>query len=436
MNIRNKQILNLALPSIISNITVPLLGLVDLAIVGHLNNIALIGAVAVATTIFNVQYWLLGFLRMGTSGLTAQALGKRNFHEVLKVLLRAFFIATSISLLLIAMQQGVLWGALKMMKPSNSVATFVEIYFNICIWGAPATLGHYVLNGWFVGVQNTKIPMFVAIFQNIVNILASLLFVFVFKMDIAGVALGTLISQWLSFFVSIGLLFLNYSKLRKYLSFNNLWNKEELKCFFNVNRDIFLRTLFLVLVNLFFVARGTRQGDLILSANTLLMTFFSIFSYVLDGFAFAAEALCGKAFGAKDLCSFKNYTSQLLRWGIGLALVGTLLYIGGGHFFLTLITNSKVVLSVSSDYFYWVVLIPLSGYLAFVLDGVFIGATMTRYMLVSSFLAAICFFAIYFLFSSLLGNHALWLAFILFLFVRGIVEKVLLNRVQLKLIGK
>ena len=180
MNIRNKQILNLALPSIISNITVPLLGLVDLAIVGHLNNIALIGAVAVATTIFNVQYWLLGFLRMGTSGLTAQALGKRNFHEVLKVLLRAFFIATSISLLLIAMQQGVLWGALKMMEPSNSVATFVEVYFNICIWGAPATLGHYVLNGWFVGVQNTKIPMFVAIFQNIVNILASLLFVFVF----------------------------------------------------------------------------------------------------------------------------------------------------------------------------------------------------------------------------------------------------------------
>ena len=166
------------------------------------------------------------------------------------------------------------------------------------------------------------------------------------------------------------------------------------------------------------------------------MTFFSIFSYVLDGFAFAAEALCGKAFGAKDLCSFKNYTSQLLRWGIGLALIGTLLYIGGGHFFLTLITNSKVVLSVSSDYFYWVVLIPLSGYLAFVLDGVFIGATMTRYMLVSSFLAAICFFAIYFLFSSLLGNHALWLAFILFLFVRGIVEKVLLNCVQLKLIDK
>ena len=205
---------------------------------------------------------------------------------------------------------------------------------------------------------------------------------------------------------------------------------------FLVNRDIFIRTLFLVSVNLSFTAFGARQGDLILSANTLLMTFFSIFSYVLDGFAFAAEALCGKAFGAKDLCSFKNYTSQLLRWGIGLALVGTLLYIGGGHFFLTLITNSKVVLSVSSDYFYWVVLIPLSGYLAFVLDGVFIGATMTRYMLVSSFLAAICFFAIYFLFSSLLGNHALWLAFILFLFVRGIVEKVLLNRVQLKLIDK
>ena len=428
MNIRNKQILNLALPSIISNITVPLLGLVDLAIVGHLNNIALIGAVAVATTIFNVQYWLLGFLRMGTSGLTAQALGKRDFHEVLKVLLRAFFIATSISLLLIAMQQGVLWGALKMMEPSNSVATFVEVYFNICIWGAPATLGHYVLNGWFVGVQNTKIPMFVAIFQNIVNILASLLFVFVFKMDIAGVALGTLISQWLSFFVSVGLLFLNYSKLRKYLSFNNLWNKEELKRFFNVNRDIFLRTLFLVLVNLFFVARGTRQGDLILSANTLLMTFYTIFSYISDGFAYAGEALSGRYYGAKNIKVFNEIYTSLFKWGIGLALIFTLLYLVLGLPFLSIITNEEQVVLAAKDYMIWAAMIPIVGIAAFVYDGIFIGITETRGMLISSFVAACLFFVVSISTATLLGNHGLWLAMLVFLGMRGLVQGMIMNK--------
>ena len=434
MNLIDNSILKLALPSIISNITIPLLGLVDLAIVGHIGSETYIGSIAVGSMIFNVIYWIFGFLRMGNSGMTSQALGRKDYKAVLQVLKRSMIVALSISFLFLISQLPLCKLSLWIMHPSDAVSELTRIYFFICIWGAPAVLMLYALNGWFIGLQNTRIPMMIALFQNVVNIILSLFFVIVLGMKIEGVALGTVIAQWSGALIGLWFAYGNMEKLRK--KSTSLHTPIQWISLFLVNRDIFIRTLFLVSVNLSFTAFGARQGDLILSANTLLMTFFSIFSYVLDGFAFAAEALCGKAFGTKDLCSFKNHTSHLLRWGIGLALVGTLLYIGGGHFFLTLITNSKVVLSVSSDYFYWVVLIPLSGYLAFVLDGVFIGATMTRYMLVSSFLAAICFFAIYFLFSSLLGNHALWLAFILFLFVRGIVEKVLLNRVQLKLIDK
>ena len=317
------------------------------------------------------------------------------------------------------------------MHPSSSVMRLTRVYFSICIWGAPAMLALYALNGWFVGLQNTRIPMLIALFQNVVNIILSLFFVIVLGMKIEGVALGTVIAQWSGALLGIWFSFRQIVELKTKSTV--LHSPVKWKGLFLVNRDIFLRTLFLVAVNLSFTSLGARQGDLILSANTLLMTFFTMFSYVMDGFAFAAEALCGKSYGAKDLPSFSLFTFRLLRWGIGIALVATIIYIGGGRLFLRLITDSSSVLATSEVYFYWVVLIPLAGFLAFVLDGIYIGATMTRYMLISSFLSAVSFFVVYFSLSVWLGNHALWLAFILYLAVRGIVQRLLLNRVQLKI---
>lgn len=427
------EILRLALPSIISNITVPLLGLVDLTIVGHLGSEVYIGAIAVGTMIFNVLYWLLGFLRMGNSGMISQAFGRRDGQAVRTILVRSLLMATGMGVLFIVLQRPLCDVALWVMHPSAEIAAAAHTYFAICIWSAPAVLALYALNGWFVGLQTTKVPMFIALFQNVVNILLSVGFVIMMHMKIEGVAWGTMLAQWAGVLLAA---LLAYRKLRKQPLPQQL-HKIALRWmdFFVVNRDIFLRTLFLVAVNLSFTSFGARSGDVVLSANTLLLTFFTLFSYVMDGFAFAGEALCGKSFGAANVQRFQTYVVQLMKWGLGMALLFSMVYFLGGHLLLRLLTNNESVLGMAAHFLGWVVLIPLAGFMAFVYDGVFIGATMTRHMLLSTLLSAAVFFATYALLSSTLHNHALWLAFILFLLTRGIVLQGLLPRIQHKIIA-
>lgn len=427
------EILRLALPSIISNITVPLLGLVDLTIVGHLGSEVYIGAIAVGTMIFNVLYWLLGFLRMGNSGMTSQAFGRRDGQAVHTILVRSLLMATGMGVLFIVLQRPLCDVALWVMHPSAEIAAAAHTYFAICIWSAPAVLALYALNGWFVGLQTTKVPMFIALFQNVVNILLSVGFVIVMHMKIEGVAWGTMLAQWAGALLAA---FLAFRKLHKQ-PLPQQPHKIALRWmdFFVVNRDIFLRTLFLVAVNLSFTSFGARSGDVVLSANTLLLTFFTLFSYVMDGFAFAGEALCGKSFGAANVQRFQTYVVQLMKWGLGMALLFSMVYFLGGHLLLRLLTNNESVLGMAAHFLGWVVLIPLAGFMAFVYDGVFIGATMTRHMLLSTLLSAAVFFATYALLSSTLHNHALWLAFILFLLTRGLVLQGLLPRIQHKIIA-
>ena len=427
------DILRLALPSIISNITVPLLGLVDLTIVGHLGSEVYIGAIAVGTMIFNVLYWLLGFLRMGNSGMISQAFGRRDGQAVRTILVRSLLMATGMGVLFIVLQRPLCDVALWVMHPSAEIAAAAHTYFAICIWSAPAVLALYALNGWFVGLQTTKVPMFIALFQNVVNILLSVGFVIMMHMKIEGVAWGTMLAQWAGVLLAA---LLAYRKLRKQPLPQQL-HKIALRWmdFFVVNRDIFLRTLFLVAVNLSFTSFGARSGDVVLSANTLLLTFFTLFSYVMDGFAFAGEALCGKSFGAANVQRFQTYVVQLMKWGLGMALLFSMVYFLGGHLLLRLLTNNESVLGMAAHFLGWVVLIPLAGFMAFVYDGVFIGATMTRHMLLSTLLSAAIFFATYALISSTLHNHALWLAFILFLLTRGLVLQGLLPRIQHKIIA-
>lgn len=423
MHSRDRKILCLALPSIISNITVPLLGLIDLAIVGHMGAPAYIGAVAVGSMIFNVIYWIFGFLRMGTSGLTSQALGRRDLMDVMSVLQRSLLVAMVIAGCFLVLQFPLRWAALTVMRPSATIWSLAASYFDICIWGAPAMLGLYSLTGWYVGMQNTRVPMIVAIFQNVVNIIASLLLVFVAGMGIEGVALGTLIAQWSGFALSLLLWSCVYRRLLKFSQpLRVVVNQQTMGRFFTVNRDIFLRTLFLVGVNLFFLSAGARQGDLLLSVNTLLMTFFTLFSYVMDGFAYAGEALSGRYVGAGNGMAFREVLRGLFRWGVIVTVLFTLLYIIGGHPFLSLLTDDALVLRAAEPYRLWACLIPLAGVAAFVLDGIFIGMTATRGMLVATFMAAASFFLVFWLLRPMLHNHALWIAFLVFLAMRGVVQ--------------
>ena len=432
LEMRNREILRLALPSIIQNITVPLLGLVDLTIVGHMGATRYIAAVSVGSMIFNVIYWLLGFLRMGSSGLTSQALGRRDFPAVKGVLLQTILLGLTISLCFIVLQIPLLWVALKLMVPSadgmestETLAPLVSSYFNICIWGAPAVLCLYGLTGWFIGMQNTRTPMFVAIGQNLMNILLSLVFVYVMGMKIEGVALGTLLAQW-------GGLLLALFLWRKYYGGRSVMKvtacQMAYRKFFKVNRDIFLRTICLVAVNLFFTMAGSQQGEIMLSVNTLLMTLFMLFSYVMDGFAFAGEALCGKYYGARNAEGFHQTVSGLFRWGALMALMFTLCYVIGGNTFLGLLTNEESVIQAAQPFFWWAVAVPAAGVAAFIYDGVFIGIAESRGMLISCGIAAMAFFIIYFSLFSLYGNHALWIALLAYLFLRGLIQSIYLKK--------
>ena len=433
MNQRDCQILQIALPSIVSNITVPLLGMIDVAIVGHMGSPVYIGAVAVGSMIFNLVYWLFGFLRMGSSGLTAQALGRRDLTEVTRLLVRSVSVALAISLSLIILQIPLKWLMFWLIGPTPDVAPFASTYFNIVIWGAPASLSLFCLMGWYIGMQNTRIPMLISIMQNVVNILASLMLVYGFGMKVEGVALGTIIAQYAGLLMAIGLLARYYRQIFRYFQKDRIFQK--MGAFFAVNRDIFLRTLCLVAVNLFFTSAGARQGAIILSVNTILMQLYLFFSYFMDGFAYAGEALGGKAYGAHNGIAFRETLHRLWMWMLIVTIAYTLLYIIAGPWIVALLTDDSLVLEASREYLWWAWLIPIAGCVAFIWDGVFIGITATRGMLVSSFLSALTFFAVYLLAEGMMGNHGLWLAQIVYLAMRGVLQTVWYRQKLMSTIG-
>jgi MATE family multidrug resistance protein len=423
----NRQILHIAIPSIISNITVPLLGLVDVTIVGHLGSASYIGAIAVGGMLFNMIYWIFGFLRMGTGGLTAQAYGQHNTQESTRILLRSLSVSLLLALALLVLQYPIRLIAFMLIDASPEVQELATRYFHICIWGAPATLGLYSFTGWFIGMQNSRYPMYIAITQNIVNIAASLFFVFVLHMKVEGVALGTLIAQYAGVIMAYLLCISHYHPFRQQVQRMQLFERNAMKRFFLVNRDIFLRTLCLVAVTVFFTSTGATYGDVVLAVNTLLMQLFTLFSYIMDGFAYAGEALSGKYTGSNDKIRLHQTVRNLFGWGSAMALLFTLTYLWGGQDFLQLLTNDTEVIAASGTYLLWTVAIPFCGFSAFILDGICIGTTSTRIMLKSMATASALFFGVYFLCSGSWGNHALWMAFLVYLAVRGLMQGYLLR---------
>ena len=435
----HKEILSLAIPSIVTNITVPLLGLVDVAIVGHMGDASYIGAIAVGTMMMNVICWLFGFLRMGTSGMTSQAYGRGDSKEAATILFQAIALGAAIGILFVLFQPLLLRLFLFFMRPSDEIRAFASVYFHVCVFGLPAALVMYGLTGWFIGMQDTRTPMTVSIFQNIVNIMTSLLLVYVFGMKVEGVALGTLTAQY------SGLLLALYILRRKYVShyqllfsqftlkpgvYSSFSYKHTLNRFFRVNRDIFLRTLFLVAVNAAFTSVGSRQGDVILAVNTLLFQFFTLYSYIMDGFAYAGEAICGKYYGAGNAPSFHACIRRLFAWGVIMTVVYTAAYYFGANDILHVLSNEQTVIEASEPYLLWVALIPVAGMGAFIWDGVFIGITDSRGMLLSCFVAAIVFAIILSLFFTTMGNHALWLALLSYLLARGVMQTMLFWRAK------
>ena len=424
----NREILRLAIPNIITTLTVPLLGMVDLAIVGHMGSETYIGAIALGTMIFNMIYWNFGFLRMGTSGFAAQAFGAGDREEAANILFRALFIGLSAAVLLIVFQLPIQWLVFRCVEGSAAVELEATRYFHICIWAAPAILCLYGFKGWFIGMQNARLPMWIAIFMDITNIALSLFFVYVLKMKISGVALGTVLAQYAGLGVALFCWFRHYRTYRSFFLWREVLSGKKMRAFFRVNADIFLRTLCLIAVFTFIPAAGARMGDDFLSANTLLMQFFTLFTYCMDGFAYAGESLVGKYVGARNRGMMRKAIRHLFAWGFALSIVFVAVYALFGEGLLHLFTDDGSVVAFARRYYVWVLLIPLISFPAFLWDGILIGATASKMMRNTMFVSTMVFFAVYYCGKPYGGNHALWLAFICYLAFRGLLQSLFFHR--------
>lgn len=416
----NKKILNLAIPNIISNITIPLLGMVDLAILGHLGNETYIAAIALGGMIFNFIYWNFSFLRMSTSGFTAQAYGAENNRGIMQILVRGITIALVAALLLILLQRPIAWFSRSIIDSGTETMNFALDYFFVRIWAVPATLMLYVTNGWFIGMQNAKTPMYVALVSNVANILFSCLFALVLNMGIQGVALGTVVAQYCGLLLSIVLFLKDYRPLLAAVEIRQSLVIDEMKNFFKVNIDIFLRNLCVIAVFTFIPYVSASMGDRILAVNTLLLQLFMLFSYIMDGFAYAGEALTGRFIGAKNHSSLQKAIKYLLIWSAILAFSFTFLFFAAGDKILYILTDNASIIKDAMKYIHWTILVPIAGFAAFLFDGIYIGATASKAMRNIVVLATILFFAIYYLFETKLGNNGLWIALLLFLTLRSI----------------
>lgn len=420
----DRKIFRLAIPNIITNITVPLLGMIDIAVAGRLGSVVYIGAIALGANIFNMIYWNFGFLRMSTSGFAAQAYGARDMAEAMNVFIRSLVIGLGIGVLIILLQYPIGEFAFALIQSGAESVHHVERYFRIVIWGAPAVLGMYAFKGWFIGMQNARIPMFIAIFNNVLNIILSVLFVFGFGMKIEGIALGTVLSQIISIMVAAAFWWRYYRRLRKYIRKATIWDKRSIRSFFKVNADVFVRTFLLTLVTTFFTFASSGMGEITLAVNALLMQFFMFFSYFMDGFAYAGEALTGRFVGAGNVKALKLMLKRIFFWGWMVSIAAVVIYALFPNQLLHILTNDLQIIESTKDFMFWTVLIPLTGFAAFLWDGIFIGATASRQMRNAMVFSSMLFFASYYIMTPLWGNNGLWLSFILYLLGRGVIQTI------------
>ncbi len=425
----NRRILRLSIPNIVTNITIPLLAMVDLGLMGHMGTEKFVGAVALGGMIFSFLFWAFGFLRMGTSGFTAQAFGQKNLGEAGNILVRAIATAIGAGFLLILLQWPLSWAAFRIVNASESVETLARQYFNIRIYAAPATLFIYVIIGWFIGMQNARLPMILAISVNLLNVLLSLLFIRGLGMGSDGVAWANVISQYGGLILGLYLLSFYWPKLRAKVDLKTALDRKAFLQFFHVNKDIFIRTLCLIFTLSFFTTQSANTSDTILAVNTLLFQFFYFFSYFVDGFAYAAEALAGRYIGSGDSVMLKRVVRRLFLWGGAIAIAFTFIFLAGGGLILRMLTNEPGIIIAAKPYMFWVVLVPVITFAAFIWDGIYVGATASKAMRNSMVVITLfIFLPAYYLLSPLMGNNGLWLAMMLFMGARGIFLSLMAKR--------
>ena len=416
----NKEIFRLTVPNVISNISVPLLGMADVAIAGHIGGDMTIGALAIGTTIFNFIYWNCAFLRMGTSGMTAQAYGAGNRLECNALLVKALAVALSLSCVLLIFQKPLADGALYLMGASDEVSAMAREYVMARIWAVPAAISVFAMQGWFIGMQDSKTPMWMSIFANVVNISFSMLFAFVLDMGIAGIAWGTVVSQYMSLLLALVIYRIKYYNANNPLKLQASLQISTMMRFFKVNRDVFLRTFCVVVAYTLFTKMSAYYGDVVLATNSLLMQLFTLFSYMIDGIAYAAEAISGKCVGEGNYDKLRRACKAFMIWGGVVAVLYVVVYIVAWRGILGLFSPSEVVLACAEQYIGWIIAVPLVCFIPFMIDGIMLGATRTAPLRNTVAISLAIQIVLLLLLKDVVGNMSVWVSFLAFLFMRGV----------------
>lgn len=428
----NREILRIALPNIISNITVPIMGIVSTMIAGHLgDSVTTIGALAIGVSIFNFIYWNCSFIRMGTSGITAQAFGAGDNHTTTLMLARAVVVSVAVGFIMLLFQKPLGLVALKIMNGGEMVAD----YFFARIWAVPAGVLLFGLNGWLTGMQNAVIPMIVAIVVNIIHIACSLWFAFPLGMGIVGIAYASVVAQWTGVAITAAITWWHYGNRLERITWREVMDMQAMRAFFVINRDIIIRTLCICAAYTFFTAASARMDDAtILAVNTILLELFTLFSYMNDGFAYAAEALTGRFIGARDGRSLRECVKKCVVWCMVVGVAYVALYVGWWRELLGLFVedgaNAEQIIEYAGRYIGWIIIIPLAASLPFMMDGIMVGATQSRIMRNSMLLATAAYFLLFYTLEPVIGNNALWLAFTSYMFLRGVFQYFMSHRLQ------
>jgi len=416
----HRSVRRIAVPMIVSSITAPLLGMVDTAVMGHLDDAIYLAAVAAGAAIFSVLFMGMNFLRMGTTGITAQAYGAGDNDTIRTSLGQPILAALCLSGIIIAIREPLLDSALWMLSPGAEVSQHTQTYFTIRVWSAPFSLVNFVLIGWLIGMQNARGPLIIMLVINLTNIVLDLVFVLLLGMTVNGVALATLISEIGG--VIVAALFVR----ARLASYPGQWVRSKFiapanyRRLFDVNASLFLRTMALMFVFAFITARGARMGTVILATNALLMNFQLFQSYALDGIAYAAEALVGKAVGSHDREGIRNAVRRTLQWSLIFAGVLCIVYAVAGQLIIAMLTNIDDLRITAREFLPWLVISPLISVWSFLYDGVYVGATRTKEMMLIMVGSTVFVFLPTWFVTIPYGNHGLWLAFTAFMLARGI----------------
>jgi MATE family multidrug resistance protein len=410
----------IAAPMILSNVSVPLLGMVDTGVTGHLDSPVYLGAVAIGAMIFSFLFTGVNFLRMGTTGITAQSFGADDNDGLRISLGQALVVALLIAFVVVALQGPLSTLAMHLLGPDPETRAYAIEYFSIRIWSAPGTLANYALIGWFIGLQNARIPLLIFLTINLTNIVLDLVFVLVFGMKVDGVALASVFAEYSGLLVGGGFALSALRKRAGHWPIARLINVSAYKAFFSVNANLFIRTMALMFTLAFVTAQGARLGGLILAANAVLMNFQNLTSFGLDGLAHAAEAMVGKAIGQERRDALEEAVRLTLKWSLIFSLGFTVAYLVAGQFIIGILTDLPDVRAAAVRYLPWMIASPLVSVWCFLYDGVYVGATRAKEMRNIMVFSTLFIFLPAWYFLQPLGNDGLWLAFLLFMASRGI----------------